>query len=76
MIPEKAKAGEELTREQLITLVYELPDRLSEVEEKLRLKETPTTSKNSSQPPARDFKGKRRSASEVGRKAPTRGMKN
>jgi len=57
MIPEKAKSGiEELTREELIALVYELLGRLSEVEEKLRLKQTPTTSKNSSQPPARDFK--------------------
>jgi hypothetical protein len=61
MIPEKAKASiEELTREQLIALVYELLDRLSEVEEKLRLKQTPTTSKNSSQPPARDFKGEKK----------------
>jgi transposase len=61
MIPEKAKAGiEELTREQLIALVYELLDRLSEVEEKLRLKQTPTTSRNSSQPPARDFKGEKK----------------
>jgi len=57
MIPEKAKAGiEELTREELIALVYELLGRLNEVEEKLRLKQTPTTSKNSSQPPARDIK--------------------
>lgn len=57
MIPEKAKSGiEALTREELIALVYELLGRLSEVEEKLRLKQTPTTSKNSSQPPARDFK--------------------
>lgn len=61
MIPEKAKAGiEELTREELIALVYELLGRLSDVEEKLRLKQTPTTSKNSSQPPARDIKGEKK----------------
>ena len=61
MIAEKTKAGiEELTREQLIALVYELLDRLSEVEERLRLKQTPTTSKNSSQPPGRDFKGEKK----------------
>jgi transposase len=61
MIPEKAKAGiEELTREELIALVYELLGRLNEVEEKLRLKQTPTTSKNSSQPPARDIKGEKK----------------
>ncbi len=63
MIPETAKAGlEELTREQLMALVYELLDRLSEVEEKLRLKQTPTSSKNSSQPPARAFKGENEEA--------------
>ncbi|MGE5375504.1 MAG: IS66 family transposase [Bacteroidota bacterium] len=61
MIPEKAKAGiEELTRDELIALVNELLDRLSAVEEKLQLKQTPTTSKNSSQPPARDFKGEKK----------------
>lgn len=61
MIPEKTKAGiADLTREQLLALVYELLDRLSEVEEKLRLKQAPTTSKNSSQPPARDFKGEKK----------------
>lgn len=61
MIPEKAKAGiEELTRDELIALVNELLDRLRAVEEKLQLKQTPTTSKNSSQPPARDFKGEKK----------------
>jgi transposase len=61
MIPEKAKAGiEELTREELIALVYELLDRVHDLEEKLRLKQTPTTSKNSSQPPGRDFKGEKK----------------
>jgi transposase len=61
MIPEKAKAGiEELTREELIALVYELLDKVHDLEEKLRLKQTSTTSKNSSQPPARDFKGEKK----------------
>lgn len=57
MIPETAKARiEELTREELIALLYELMEKNQKLEEKLRLKKTPTTSKNSSQPPSRDFK--------------------
>lgn len=57
MIPEMAKARiEELSREELIARLYELMNRVHELEEKLRLKKTPTTSKNSSQPPSRDFK--------------------
>jgi hypothetical protein len=57
MIPEIVKTPTaELTREELIALVYELTNRVRELEEKLRLKQTPTTSKNSSQPPSRDFK--------------------
>jgi len=57
MIPEMAKAGiEELSREELIAVIYELMEKTHELEEKLRLKQTPTTSKNSSQPPSRDFK--------------------
>jgi transposase len=40
----------------LIALLYELMNRVHELEEQLRLKKTPTTSKNSSQPPSRDFK--------------------
>lgn len=57
MIPEMAKTKiEELTREELIALLYESMNRISELEEKLRLKRTPTTSKNSSQSPSRDFK--------------------
>ena len=56
MIPETVKTPTaELTREELIALVYELTNRVRELEEKLRLKQTPTTSKNSSQPPSRDF---------------------
>src|SRR3970040_2578105 len=61
MIPEMATARiEELTREELIARLYELLDRVHELEEKLRLKKTPTTSKNSSQPPSRDFKGEKK----------------
>jgi len=57
MIPEMAKTKiEELTREELITLLIESLNKISELEEKLRLKQTPTNSKNSSQPPSRDFK--------------------
>src|SRR5215211_7805253 len=57
MIPETVKTSlEELSREELIELLYELTNRVHELEEKLRLKETATTSKNSSQPPSRDFK--------------------
>jgi transposase len=61
MIPEKAKASiEELSREELIALLYELMNRVHELEEQLRLKKTPTTSKNSSQPPSRDFKAEKK----------------
>lgn len=57
MIPETVKTPlEELTREELIALLNELMNRVRELEENLRLKKTPTTSKNSSQPPSRDFK--------------------
>ena len=57
MIPETVKTPiEELSREELIALLYELTNRVHELEEKLRLKQTPTTSKNSSQPPSWDFK--------------------
>jgi len=58
MIPEKAKVRiEELSREELIARLYELLDRIHVLEEQLRLKKTPATSQNSSQPPSRDFKG-------------------
>lgn len=60
MIPEMAKVQiEELSREELIALLYELMNRVHELEEQLRLKKAPTTSKNSSQPPSRDFKGEK-----------------
>lgn len=58
MIVETVKRQiEELSREELIARLYELMSRVDELEKKLRLKKTPTTSKNSSQPPSRDFKG-------------------
>ena len=58
MIPEKVKPKlEELSRDELIALISELLGKIHHLVEKLRLKQTPTTSKNSSQPPARDFKG-------------------
>jgi len=61
MIPEMAKTKiEELTREELIALLIESLNRISELEEKLRLKQTPTTSKNSSQPPSLDFKSEKK----------------
>lgn len=61
MIPEMAKAQiEELSREELIALLYELMNRVHELEEKLRLKKAQTTSKNSSQPPSRDFKSEKK----------------
>lgn len=57
MIPEMAKPRiEDLSREELIALIYELMGKIREQEEKLHLKQTPTTSKNSSQPPSRDIK--------------------
>lgn len=57
MIPEKVKPKlEELSREELIALIYELMGKIHDLEEKLRLEQTPTTSQNSSQPPSRDFK--------------------
>lgn len=59
MISEKASI-EELSREELIALLYELTKRVRELEEQLRLKKTPTTSKNSSQPPSRDYKGEKK----------------
>jgi transposase len=61
MIPEMAKIRiEELSREELIARLYELMNKVHELEEKLRLKQTPTTSKNSSQPPSQDFKSEKK----------------
>lgn len=68
MIPEMVKRKVEgLSREELITLIYEMAKKISELEAEIaRLKQPPTTSKNSSQPPSRDFKasiGKKRKRS-------------
>ncbi len=61
MIPETVKRSiEDLAREELIALLYELRNRIHVLEEQLRLKQTPTTSKNSSQPPSRDFKSEKK----------------
>ena len=61
MIPEKAKARiEELSREEMIAVIYELMDKIHELEGQLRVKQTQTTSKNSSQPPSRDFKSEKK----------------
>ena len=65
MIPEMAKLKiEALSREELIELIYEMAKKISELEAEIaRLKQPPTTSQNSSQPPSRDFKasvGKKR----------------
>ncbi len=40
--------------------VYELMNKVHELEEKLRIKQTPPNSKNSSQPPSRDLKSEKR----------------
>jgi hypothetical protein len=45
-----------LSREELIALIYELMGKIHDLEEELHLKQMQTTSKNSSQPPSRDFK--------------------
>jgi hypothetical protein len=45
MIAEKTKARmEELPREELIAVIYELMDKIQGLEEQLRAKQTPTTS--------------------------------
>jgi transposase len=58
MIPETVKLKiEEQSREDLIALIYEMAKEISELKaEMARLKQPPTTSRNSSQPPSRDFK--------------------
>lgn len=73
MIPEISKVRiEDLAREEMIALIYELLGKVRDLEEKLRLKLTPTTLQNSSQPPSRDIKvekpKKRRRHKKVGAK--------
>ena len=55
----KLKA-DELSREELIALINEMVKEINELKAEIaRLKLPPTTSKNSSQPPSRDFKGEK-----------------
>lgn len=60
MIAETAKLKtDKLSREELIALIYELVKEINELKAeivRLTRSEPPTTSKNSSQPPSRDFK--------------------
>ena len=47
----------ELSREELHAIIEEMMEKIRELEaEIVRLKQPPTTSQNSSQPPSRDFK--------------------
>jgi transposase len=63
---------EELSREELLAIIYEMMERIRELEaEIVRLKQPPTTSQNSSQPPSRDFKAD----NAVGKKGKRRGKK-
>lgn len=59
MIPETVKRkAEGLSREELLALIYEMGKKINELEAEIaRFKQPPTTSQNSSQAPARDFKG-------------------
>jgi len=62
MIPETAKLKiEEQSREDLIVLIYEMAKEINELKAEIaRLKQPPTTSQNSSQPPSRDFKAEKK----------------
>ena len=68
MIRETARRkAEELSREELIALIDEMVKEIQELKAEIaRLKQPPTTSQNSSQPPSRDYKvsaGKKRKRS-------------
>jgi transposase len=62
MIPERVKLKiEAQSREALIALIYEMAREISELKAEIaNLKQPPSTSKNSSQPPSRDFKGEQK----------------
>ena len=65
MIPDMVREKiEALSREELLALIEEMMKKISELETEIaRLKQPSTTSRNSSQPPSRDFKasvGKKR----------------
>src|SRR3990172_13323188 len=73
MIPETAKLKiDELSCEELIGMINEMAKEISELKAEItRLKQPPTTSQNSSQPPSRDFKSekkKRRRSKQKGAK--------
>jgi transposase len=74
MIPEKTKVRiEELSREEMMVLIYELMNKVHELEEKLRVKQAPPNSKNSSQPPSRDFKSEKKKRKRSRKKGAKRG---
>jgi len=62
MIPETAKLKiEEQSREDLIALIYEMAKEINELKAELaHLKQPPTTSQNSSQPPSREVKAEKK----------------
>jgi transposase len=69
MIAEKVKASiEEQSREELISMIYELMEKIQGLEERLHVKQTPTTSQNSSQPPSRDFKAEKKKRKRIKKK--------
>jgi hypothetical protein len=79
MISETAKLKiDEQSREELIALIYEMTKEISELKAEIgRLRQPPTTSQNSSQPPSRDFKAaEERNTRETKRKVPSLSMKN
>lgn len=73
MIPNTSEPKlEEKSREELLAIIQALLGKIRELEGKLQIRGTPTTSKNSSQPPSGDFKSnmpkKRRRHKKVGAK--------
>lgn len=74
MIPEVAKLKiDEQSREELIDLIYEMAKEIRELKAEIaQLKQPPTTSQNSSQPPSRDFKA---SEGKKGKKSKKKGAK-
>jgi transposase len=74
MIAETVKLKiEEQSREELIALIYEMAKELSELKAEIaRMKQPLVTSRNSSQPPSRDFKG---SASKKRKRSKKKGAK-
>lgn len=52
------RKAEELSREEPITLIYEMAKKINELEAEIARLKQPTNSKNSSQPPSRVTCGK------------------